>query len=361
VPYDRHVAGRVRFLTESATIALTLAATITLTLALLVEPRAAKATLVFVRGISKPSVWVAGNDGSGARRLLSGSTPRISPDGQEVIYATVPTGGSYNPSLMVAPVDGGSPPRRLATGWRNSFTFAWSPDSQMVATVIGPEVGADRLVLIDVASGSRRTIATGYFEGVSFSPDGSSVIYGRAPKETFPPRSDVYVASVSGGAPRRITHDHRSLSPLWGPKGRIVFVKMLGARRRRYGPKNELYLMNADGSGVRRLTHTRVGPLVQGLTPTQWSASGGRLLTQFGGQDTSYAVTVNPHTGAEHSFGTTGGWGFVGTALSADGRAILGYTGGFGPGVVRNVETMPYAGGRKTIVARHAYEADWNR
>lgn len=344
------MASRSRFLTLGATLAL-----------LLSLPSAASATLVYVKGVSKPSVWVAGDDGSGAHRLAKGSTPRISPGGSEVVYETFPSGNSYNPSMMVVPADGSAAPRRLATGWRDSYVFAWSPSSEYVATVLGPEVGADRLVLIDVATGVSRTIATGYFNGVSFSPDASSLVYGVSTNETFPPRSDVYVASVASGSSRRLTRDHRSLSPLWGPKGKIAFVKLLGAKRRRYGPKNELYLMNPNGGHVHRLTHTKVGQLLQGLTPTQWSASGGRLLAEFGGQDTSYAVTVNPRTGAEHSFGRPGGIDFVGTALSADGHAILGMTGGVGPGIVHDVMTMKWGGGKKTILARNAYEPDWNR
>ena len=97
----------------------------------------------------------------------------------------------------------------------------------------------------------------------------------------------------------RLTHDHNSLDPLWGPNGQIVFVKLLGAKQRKYGPKNELFLIGENGKGGKRLTHTNVDPLLQGLYPTQWSADGSRLLAEFEGQDTSYAVTVNPKTGAQ--------------------------------------------------------------
>ena len=57
--------------------------------------------------------------------------------------------------------------------------------------------------------------------------------------------------------------------------------------------------MNPAGKQVRRLTHTNVDPLLQGLYPTAWSANGKRLLAEFDGQDTTYAVTVNPQTGAQ--------------------------------------------------------------
>ena len=67
--------------------------------------------------------------------------------------------------------------------------------------------------------------------------------------------------------------------------------------------------------------------LLTGLVPTAWSADGSRLLTQFGGQDTTYAVTVSPATGRERIVGKAS-QGIVATGLSRDGSTILGYTGG---------------------------------
>ncbi len=326
---------------------------------LLAAPSAASATLVFVRNPVKPVVWVARDNGSAARRLAPGSLPRVSPDGRMVVYMKLGGGASYNPSLMVVPSNGRRRPRRLARGWRYPSTFAFSPDSRMIAAVLGPELGRQTLVVIDLASGARRTIATGYFDGASFSPDGSSLIYARSPGNRYPPRSDIYTVRLAGGAVKRITRDHRSLDPLWGPRGRIVFVKMIDARQRRYGPKNELYLMGPSGGHVRRLTHTNVGQLLQGLTPTQWSASGTRLLAEFGGQDTSYGVTVNPSTGAQRRVG--GDRGLLATALSAGGSRILGSSGGPEPLGRHDVVSVAYGGGPVKVLARNAVEPDWSR
>lgn len=325
----------------------------------LISAPAAHATLAFVRGALNPVVWVAVDDGSRARRIGSGTEPQVSPDGLTIAFLRM--GRGFRPDLMVVPADGSAPPRRLVAGWRNTFSFAWSPDSATIAAVRGPEIGSGRLVLIDVASGAQRTVARGFINGLSFSPDGAQLIYSKGAKDVFPPRSDLYRAGTDGGASVRITRDHRSLSPLWGPGGTIVFVRLLGARQRRYGPKNELFLTQPDGSGVRRLTHTRVDPLLQGLTPTQWSADGTRLLAEFGGQDTSYAVAVNPRTGAQRPLTRSFENGLTGAALSADGKFVLGATGGFEPGPDHNVVSLPYTGGRATVLARNAFEPDWSR
>jgi Tol biopolymer transport system component len=334
---------------------------------LVAAPAMAQATLVFSRNPFNPSVWSAADNGSGARRLAAGSNPQVSPNGQIVAFLHQGNGRSSKPELMLVPANGSAPVSRLATGWREASSFAWSPDSTSVAAVLGPELGPKRLVLIDLVTGAQQTIASGFFSGVSFAPEGGQLVYSGAASEDFPPRSDVFRYDIPVGQPLRaaqpvrLTSDQRSLDPLWGPDGEIVFVKQLGAKQRKYGPKNELYLMNPAGKQVQRLTHTNVAPLLQGLYPTQWSANGKRLLAQFNGQDTTYAVTVNPQTGAQRPLIEATEQGFAGTALSADGKLVLGATGGFEPGPGHNVATVPYGGGRPRVLAKNAFEPGWSR
>jgi Tol biopolymer transport system component len=333
--------------------------------ALLAFPAVAGATLTYVRGALDPQVFVAEDDGSGAVKVGKGRTPRVSPDGQSIAYLR--EGPKNAQELTLAPVAG--PTRTLMVGWRESSTFAWSPDSKTIAALRGPEIGKRHLVLIDVASGKQNVVASGYFSGVSFSPDSTEIVYARSRSEDFPPRSDVFrfpvpipgVVNVRAPEPVRLTKDHRSLDPLWGPTGQIVFVKTVEARKRKYGPKNELYLMNPQGKQVRRLTNTKVPPLLQGLFPTDWSADGTRLLAEFEGQDTSYAVAVNPRNGMQRAVAETGEDGFVGTALSADGETVLGFTGGFDPGGRHDVVTVPYANGRVKVLVKNGFEPSWSR
>jgi hypothetical protein len=332
---------------------------------LLAVPAAAQATLAYVRNPLHPAVYVAGDDGSGARKLDRGETPHVSPDGNWVAY--LHQGPKDAQELKLAPAAGG-PSRTLMVGWREPFSLDWSPDSTRVAALRGPELGKRKLVVIDVATGAQRLVTQGFFSGFSFSPSGFELAYARAGSEKFPPRSDVFrtetpppgVVNVQAPQTYRLTKDHHSSFPLWGPS-KIVFVKTLDAKKRKYGPKNELYLMNPSGLGVKRLTHTSVPPLLQGLFPTDWSASGNQLLAEFEGQDTSYAVKVNPKTGAQKPVATAGEQGFVGTALSSDGKSVLGYTGGFDPGLKHDVVSIPYAGGKPKVLAKNAFLPDWSR
>lgn len=329
--------------------------------ALLAVPVAAQATLTFVRNPMKPIVLVAADNDSPLRRIAFGTAPRVSPDGELIAYLTPPKGRQQLPHLWLATESGAEPPRWLAVEMQYGDTFAWSPDSTKIACVRVEEGGTERLTLIDVVAGTQRTVARGFFNGVSFDPESKQIVYGQARTDSFPPRSDLRLAQVGGGKPVLLTHDRRSLDPLWGPAGQIVFVKQLGAKQRKYGPKNELFLMDAGGGGVRRLTRTEVDPLLLGLVPTEWSADGERLLAEFTGQDTSYAVTVDPRTGAQRALTKNPETGFVGTALSSGGGRVLGFTGGFEPGPDHDVAWVPYDGGRARVLVRNAFEPDWSR
>jgi Tol biopolymer transport system component len=334
--------------------------------ALLALPATAGATLSYVKYPFNATVFVANDDGSGAHKVETGHTPRVAPDGLSVVY--LHEGPKNAQELKIAPATGG-PARTVMTNLREAFYVTWSPDSKTIAALRGPELGKRRLVLIDVATGLQSVVASGFFSGFSFSPDGTEIAYALAPKEKYPPRSDVFrfpvpipgVVNVRAPEPVRLTQDHNSSQPLWGPQ-KMVFVKAVDGKKRRYGGKNELFLMNPLGKGVKRLTHTKVDPLLQGLFPTEWSANGSRLLAEFEGQDTSYAVLVNPKTGAQKAVAGTGEQGFVGTDLSSDGSLVLGFNGGFDPGLRNHkVQTVPSSGGKPKTLVKEAIEPSWNR
>jgi Tol biopolymer transport system component len=315
----------------------------------------AAATLVYEKSPFRPHVYAAADDGSARVQLAAGEQPKISPDGTTVAYQT-PYSGNSRPTLRVIPVSGGESRLLLKPVW---FSWVFSPDSRTIAAVTGKEVGTKRLVLVDVASGKVRRVSQGQFSGLTFSPDGASLAYARSLKNNYPPRSDLFVVPVAGGAPVRVTTDHRSVDPIWGAPG-IAFVKLRKPGRRGDAYKQDIYVLDPATRALRRVTRTKVPFLLSGLDPVSWSADGLRLLAEYGGQDTSFAETVDPATGKVRRVGRSSD-GLVGHDLSADGSMILATTGGYDPGDAHDVVTIPYAGGRPAVLVGDAFSPDWTR
>jgi Tol biopolymer transport system component len=329
-----------------------------LVVALLALPAAANATLAYSTNIFHPHITVAQDNGKGAKRIGAGTDAKVSPNGGLVAFEREPSNGKGTEMKLYDVVIGKT--RTIFSPWRESFTFAWSPDSTMVAALRGGELGIRTLYVVDIETGKLTRIATGYFSGVSFSPDSKEIVFGLAASQDYPAKTDIVRDPVSGGPTSTLTHDHISGWPLWGPTGQIVFIKQLNAKTRKYGPKNDLFLMNANGKAVKRLTHTKVDALTAGLFPTAWSASGNELLTEYGGQDTSYAVAVNPKTGAETPLSKNTETGFAGVALSPDGKTALGYLGGFeGPGSQLKIASVPYTGGKPKVLVSGGFSPSW--
>jgi hypothetical protein len=325
--------------------------------ALLAVPAAANATLTFTKGTSKPKVYIAEDNGTGAKSIGAGRNSRISPNGETVVYERETKQGVEMRLYSLAVKKG----ERLLNPWTESFVFAWSPDSTMVAAVTGPLNGKQTLLTINVETMKRTKIATGYFNGVSFSPTGEELVYGVSNTQSYPLKSTIYKEGVDGTGKVALSHDNNSAYPLWGPKGQIVFARQLGASTRKYGPANQLFLMNEEGQRISQLTHTKVDPLAQGLTPIAFSANGARLLTEFGGQDQSYGVAVSTVTGAEKKLTNDPETGFQGSALTADGSTILGTVGlGFGGNPQPKVVTMPWGGGKEKVLVSGAYYPSWS-
>jgi Tol biopolymer transport system component len=326
--------------------------------ALLAVPASAQATLAYATHVFHPHVVVANDNGKGAKAIGIGTNPKVSPDGKLVVFEREPGSGKV-PEMKLYDVATGKT-KTIFTPWRETYSFAWSPDSTMVAALGGGELGKRTLYVVDIETGKKTRIASGYFNSLSFSPDSEELAFGLASEE-FGGKIDIVRGPVAGGPTSPLTHDGISGWPLWGPQGQIVFVKQLNAKGRKYGPKNDLFLMNANGKGVKRLTHTTVGDLVSGLFPTAWSASGNQLLAEFGGQDTSYAVAVNPKTGAEKNLSPDNTeTGFAGVALSPDGKTVLGYIGGYeGAGTSLTIASVPYIGGKPKVIIKGGFSPSW--
>jgi hypothetical protein len=316
----------------------------------LVTAPAADAALVYVRNAhgTSPEVWSARDDGSRPRLVGKGTLPAVSPDGKWVAWSD-----TAHARVLLRKL-GGSGVRRIARSAQIG-PIAFSPDSARLGVVLRA-----RLVVYDIAKRKTATVARGFVNGFSFSPDSASLVYGTTgTADALAAPTDLYVVGLEKGAKTRITRDRKSLNPLWGPAGDIVFDRQKA--RPSDAPTYNLFAIHPDGGAMRRLTSLKIPPLLSGLVPLDWSADGTRLLAEFVGQDTSVGFTVDPATGKTRALGKDIETGFVASELSADGRTVLGMTGGSDPGNRHDVVTMPYRGGKPTVLVRRAAYPDWSR
>jgi hypothetical protein len=318
-------------------------------LALLVAAPA-EATLVYVKGSGgfDPRVWVAEDDGAEAHRIGKGHSPQVSDDGRWVTW--LQPGTPHR--LMMRLADRTRKARVVA---RSSLIGEWrfSPDSKSVGMVLGR-----RLFVYDIREREAERVASGNLRGFSFSPDSKSVVFGTSGRNAaFDAPSDLFSFEIADRRRTRITRDRRSLNPLWGEAG-IIHDRM----RARPGdsPSYNLFEIQPDGGSLRRITSLRIPPLISGLIPLELSANGARLLAQFVGQDTSVAFRVSTKTGKSKSLDNDFENGLVGFDLTADGRTVLGHTGGPDPTADHDVVTIPYTGGEPRVLVRRAAFPDWS-
>ena len=145
---------------------------------------------------------------------------------------------------------------------------------------------------------------------------------------------------------------------MWGATG-IAFTR-LTARRNDF-PTAEIWQMNSLGR-PRASTHPRAHrPARQRPVPGRVLRRRTRLLARFSGQDTEEAWTLDLHGDHLHRL-IVHGQPILPGAISRDGRTILGAAGDpLGPPSNQTVVTVPFGGGRATVLVRHAGSPSWTR
>ena len=316
----------------------------------------AQATLSYVTGLlrGKPVVWSARDDGSGRVKVATGGyNPKVAPDGRRIAYLI----GARTATLKVKPAAGGSAITVAKNVWYYE-NVEWAPDSVRIGVITGPENGPYQLKVCDVDARRCRTVAKGYFSGLSFAPSGEGIAFARAFSNSYPSRANLYTARLDGGTPHKLTSDGKAGFPVWGPDA-IAFDRGQTAPRRGDYDKLDIYTITPDGGTIKRLTTTRPPFLLAGLQPLAWSDDGKRLAAQYTGQDTAEAWRVNATTGKAAD--ATGGFdGIVGWGLSHDGSTLLATTGYFDD-PKGNVVAVAWSGGAQTVLAKDATQPSWNR
>ena len=277
----------------------------------------------FVRrktGAASPELWRVPFLGGTPRRLVDNAWSAVgwSPDGQHMALVREPDSAKSSDALMIADADGSHERvlavRRLPTQFislaiaRGAISGpAWSPDGRVIA-LSGNEAGGGRasqqVVVVDVASGSERTIAVpgGQPGSVAWLDDGSLAL--SQPSEAGGP-AQLWRLSYSDGRLPRLSNDLSNYSGVSLTTDRASLVTVQSATR--------VAIWAGDGTGAQG---TEVIASAQLATSLAW-AGDHLLYVDTRGRPSIWKVTADQGTPEE--LGLNGN----APAATSDGRTIV--------------------------------------
>jgi WD40 repeat protein len=312
----------------------------------LVTAPAARATITVTAGLHADGgnghIYIARDDGSHKRLIGRGDASAISPNGKRVAVTDYPASYPGSAKFKMYRSSGGAP---LFTLTASLAVLTWAPNSRTLAA--SDENG--RLVTINAATGARTTIAGSSRGAPSFSPNSKRLAYAT--------QGDV-IKIVDLATHKATTLRTHANAPVWG-KHALAFA----TTHKDHGQTIwDVATIRPNGTHFRQLTHVERTDVYFGLVPAAWSANGKRLATDTQGADgywnTTYVVDA-VHGGARLLYHGN----LQRTTISHDGRWIIGQTGdaeccGF---QYTDVVRVPWDGGAKQVLVRHAMSVSSNR
>ena len=143
---------------------------------------------------------------------------------------------------------------------------SWSPDGKEIAFARSTAGGAQKLVVLNVASGKQRQIAAGAYlnEWPAWSPDGDRIAFVRSPFAGG--GQQIWSIRPNGKSLRQLTHGPGLGRPAWSPNGKkLVYGRLRNAARDAW----DLWLMRRDGSDAHKLASNATAPA--------WEPNGRRI------------------------------------------------------------------------------------
>lgn len=321
--------------------------------ALLAVPAIAGASVAFTKIVapytyaSQPlnkAIYVANNDGTGARKLsVTGSTPHISPDGTTIAYSKVVSTKEANASTIDTYI------LHFVTIATNVDVNTklqcqgpiWAPNSSAVAcdllTSMDMLLSTPGKGLVTVTpTGVTTTIATNTstvqvaWDSATWSPDSSMIAWESnvsSPKATSrftPPKLRAMKADGTGPL---IKLGNNASTAVWGPQliAYQVFSGSGDSQTLNIWTVNPMIHNNSTATQLTHWTHPKHGPDA-GPSPILWTPNGTTIIGAIVGLDNdATSAKINATTGKITSIGVHNSYADSPIAVSSDGSTALLY------------------------------------
>jgi Tol biopolymer transport system component len=178
---------------------------IALTGGLPADPAIRGSRLAYVQHVADLNIWAIPTSGAGeAVRLVASTradaTPQYSPDGSRIAFCSDQSG---NWEIWVARSDGSHQEQLTPFGSGHSCTLRWSPDSRRLVFDSNAEFGQFEVYVISVDGGKPRRLTDdpGTDSIPSFSRDGAWIYF----SSTRTGRPEIWTIAAEGGQPVQVT------------------------------------------------------------------------------------------------------------------------------------------------------------
>jgi len=186
----------------------------------------------------------------GQESILFPRTPDISPDAKTVVF-------SYLGDIWTVDAMGGNA-QPLTIHTAHDFQPAFSPDGKFIAFSSNRHGSYDCFIIPSQGGKSKRLTFDSANDIVcGWSPDSKSVLFSSNRGLGYPGFSNLYLVSIDGGQPIRITFDEAKDGTIHPSGNLIAYTRGPGAwfRKGYRGSSNDdVWVANLDGTGSNKIT-----------------------------------------------------------------------------------------------------------
>ncbi len=208
------------------------------------------------------SLWIMSADGSRARFLVNGSSPKWAPDGARIAYTATPpapagttTGPAPTTQIFVRWMDAEGAVTQLTHLTESPSSIEWSPDGKWLAFAMQVPAKTDwRIDLPTPPKGAKWTEAPRIVQKLNYRADGRGFVEDG--------NAHLFILSAdNGGTPRQITSGAFNHGvPRWLPDGKSIVFSGLRMDDAEYKwRESDIYRIDIASGAIKQLT-SRKGP-----------------------------------------------------------------------------------------------------